>query len=622
MQQVSCVLLWKIISWVSSRACGMHPLMSMWYYYKGNIVYRYVFLSILSISLPLNSFVAQEATDSTSYVILEEDITDLLVAGKTLEAARLQRDLSLKYLYELHDTDRAIGFLLKTIYTLESLKDTLQAVRAREDLARIYASEKYYKEALFHYGHLQKYYEKRSEPVQNAIIQCAIADTYVAMDSLQKAIPFYMLVEKPNAEDGPSIITEMHNASITALTRKGYAIAGLTDTSAVDFGGLVDKKTEMHPLCLLNSGHRYFDIGDVYLAGYYYQKCITEPGLDEVILRDALFKLAEIHKNLKHWSTAYDYLARYSIINDSLINDRRQRVIDRLLVSKESLEQKLQIRDLVKDQKISEFQNRLRNVLTFSLLFGSVIVLFGAYFTIRNYQHRFNANQIIHSQTEEINRQRITELENNVKIQSMHSMIQGQEAERERVAKDLHDSLGGLLSTVKLHFDAIQSQDTRIGRLQEYKRAYTLLDEACKEVRQISNNLQPGALHKLGLVPAINDLVNRVRTPDAPVIDFRHYNVNGSLDSRVSLNVFRIVQELLNNALKHSDASEISIVLSQSNNLLNIVVQDNGKGYEPGAIKMGMGTENIASRVNYLKGDLSIHSVIGEGTTTQIEIPI
>ena len=222
----------------------------------------------------------------------------------------------------------------------------------------------------------------------------------------------------------------------------------------------------------------------------------------------------------------------------------------------------------------------------------------------------------------EINRQRITELENNVKIESMNSMIQGQEAERERVAKDLHDSLGGLLSTVKLLFDAVQSQDAKVGKMQEYQSAYSLLDDACKEVRQISNNLQPSALHKLGLVPAVNDLINRVRAPESPKIDFQHEGVNGVLDPRVSLNVFRIVQELLNNALKHSNATEISIAMTQKEDMLNIVVQDNGKGYEPGETKKGMGTENIASRINYLKGDISIHSVLGEGTTTQIEIPI
>jgi signal transduction histidine kinase len=463
----------------------------------------------------------------------------------------------------------------------------------------------------------------RNNRVEAGVMHAAIADTYVTLDSLRKATPRYREIEELNKTKPDSLLAEMHDASVTALTRQGYAIAGLTDTTEVDFGGLIDDPPGFHALSLLNSGHRYFARKEYAMSRYYYLKCLGEEHLDEVIRRDATYKVSKIYRALNQWGLAYEYLEKYSFINDSLINDRRQRVIDKLLVTNQTFEQKSKIRELEKDQKITAFQNRLQSVLTFSLLFGSVIVLIGAYFTIRNYQHRFNANQIIHRQTMEINRQRITELENNVKIESMNSMLQGQEAERERVAKDLHDSLGGLLSTVKLHFDALQSQDTRVGNTKEYQKAYSLLDEACKEVRHISNNLQPGALHKLGLVPAVQDLIHRVRTDDGPKITFSQSGVEKSLDVRISLNVYRIVQELLNNALKHAEANEISINLTQSEDTFSLSVQDDGKGYEPGSTaRMGMGTENIASRVNYLKGDLGIHTVLEEGTTTQIDIPL
>ncbi len=556
------------------------------------------------------------------HVIIEDSIASLQASGDVQQATRLQRPLALTYLTEQGHADRAISLLLKSIYTLESFGDSATAFRCREDLARIYMAKRYYHEALFHYAILLGYYQRHEKKIEGGVIQAAIADTYAAMDSLRSAIPYYLAVEKLNEAHSVPILSEMHDASVTALTRQGYAIAGLTDTTEVDFGGLMDNRPGFHALCLLNNGHRYFALNDLTTARYYYQQCLDETNIDEVIRKDALYKMSGIYKQMGEWKTAYDLLEHYSFINDSLINDRRQRVINKLLVSYQTYEQKSKIRELEKDQKIAAFQKRLQNVLTFSLLFGFVIVLIGAYFTIRNYQHRFNANQIIHRQTTEINRQRITELENNVKIESMNSMIQGQEAERERVAKDLHDSLGGLLSTVKLHFDALQTEDAQVSSLPEYQRAYTLLDEACKEVRHISNNLQPGALSKLGLVAAIKDLINRVRPAEGPAINFQHDGVKGISDARVSLNVYRIVQELLNNALKHSGAHEIAISLSQKEDTLSIVVEDDGKGYEPGAAKVGMGAENIASRVNYLKGDLSIHSVIGEGTTTQIDVPL
>lgn len=586
-----------------------------------NTGFRALGLNALCLILCLSAG-AQQGESPPPLTQLQDSVSSLRGTGEEKAATTLQRQVALRMLFEKNETDRAIGLLLNTIYQLESLGDSALANRCREDLARIYTSKQYYFEALYHFQYLRDFYRRKNQQNPEAIIKHAIADVYVAMDSLQRATPLYLQIEEFNQAQNVALLEEVHDASVTALTRQGYGISGLTDTSAVDFGGLVDQKAGFQALCLLNSGHRYFSSQELNMARHYYQLCLEEDNLDDVIRRDALYKLARIYQRIGNWERAYGYLEQYSFINDSLINDRRQRVIDRLLVTYQTYEQKLKIRELEKDQKIAAFQNRLQNVLTFSLLFGSIIVLIGAYFTIRNYQHRFNANQIIHRQTTEINRQRITELENNVKIESMNSMIQGQEAERERVAKDLHDSLGGLLSTIKLHFDAVQSQDGSVVDIPEYRRAYKLLDDACNEVRHISNNLQPGALHKLGLVPAVQDLIARVQPAEGPRINFNHAGVNGVLDARVSLNVYRIIQELLNNALKHAEAKEIDIILSQSDNALSVIVEDDGRGYEPGTIKSGMGAENVASRVNYLKGDISIHSVLGEGTTTQIDIPL
>lgn len=200
-------------------------------------------------------------------------------------------------------------------------------------------------------------------------------------------------------------------------------------------------------------------------------------------------------------------------------------------------------------------------------------------------------------------------------------MLQGQEAERERIARDLHDSLGGLLSTVKLHFDAIQAKNPDIAGQKEYNKAYNLLDTACNEVRTISNNMQPGALLKMGIVPAIRDLVNRIESEDTPHMEFIHYGPLQDLPVGVTLNIYRIVQELLYNCLKHSHAREILIQLIRNDEDLEIMVEDDGRGYDPAEVKKGMGTENVAARVNYLKGEISVHSESGVGTTTTITIP-
>lgn len=568
---------------------------------------------------------AQVRFDSLDYHELKQLLTEESEVEDQALRLGLEHALALRCISELEDTDCAISYLRSVIAGWELIRDTTSANIAREDLARLYMANRYYQEAIYQFDLLSGNAGMRNDANTAAIMQNAIGDTYLAMDSIRMAIPYYKKVEAlQDSIPGklPAVISEMLKVSVTALTRSGIAVAGLTDTTTVDFGRLIDSPSDLHSVGLLNSGHRYYHLGNPDMARSYYLRCLAEENADGILHRDALHRLAAMHRDQDDWEVAYHYLARYSVLNDSMIQDRRQRVIDRLLVTYQTYEQKSKIRELEKDQKIAAFQNRLQKVVTFSLLFGSVIILIGAYFTIRNYQHRFNANQIIHEQKTEINRQRINELENNLKIESMHAMLMGQEAERERIAKDLHDSLGGLLSTVKLHFDAVKSNDRRISDMPEYQHAYSLLDTACKEVRNISNNMQPGALQELGLIPALKDLVGRVQTPDAPAVTFSHEGLNGRLDTSIGLNVYRIIQELLNNALRHSRATEISIHVAQNNGALNLTVQDNGCGYEPGNVTEGMGTQNIASRVNYLKGDLSIHSVLGEGTTTQIAIPV
>jgi signal transduction histidine kinase len=215
----------------------------------------------------------------------------------------------------------------------------------------------------------------------------------------------------------------------------------------------------------------------------------------------------------------------------------------------------------------------------------------------------------------------INEMENNRKIETISSMLQGQEVERERIARDLHDSLGGLLSTVKLHFDAIQVKQPDITSQKEYNKAYNLLDAACSEVRTISNNMQPGALLRMGIIPAIKDLINRIESEETPHIEFIHYGDLKHLPIAVSLHIYRMVQELLFNCIKHAQAKEILIQLILNEEDIEVMIEDDGIGYDPATVRKGMGTENVAARVNFLKGEISVHSESAIGTNTTITIP-
>ncbi len=339
-------------------------------------------------------------------------------------------------------------------------------------------------------------------------------------------------------------------------------------------------------------------------------------------LRKFIFKeLADAYSKSGQDGNGYKYLMKYTLLNDSILNKNRLETFTNLALKYGSKEKQSSIELLRIEKQYAEAKNKEQRRTLYILGFGLFIVTLSIYFIIKFYDQRISTTRIITEQKEEINHQKIRELEDNIKMSSMRSVIEGQEIERERIAKDLHDSLGGLLSTIKLQFDHVRSKNQSLSELKEYTRAHALLDTAVDEVRTISRNLQPGSLHNLGLVSAIKDLINRFEGEVYPDIDFQYYEMPEKMDKMISLSVYRIIQELLNNSLKHANAKEILIQINTEDNELVIQYEDDGIGFDQNNLKRkGMGLENIKSRVNYMHGNIVIDSSNNEGMSVLIRI--
>lgn len=332
-------------------------------------------------------------------------------------------------------------------------------------------------------------------------------------------------------------------------------------------------------------------------------------------------ELADCYERVDAYEEAYDYARKYASLNDSILNKNRIEA-QYNLTNKYRAEQKDQnISRLKVEQEFAEERNKQQRNAMYILTAGLIMLLALLYYIINFYRQRIKAEEIINGQQQEISQQKIRELEDNIKISSMQSMLEGQENERERISKDLHDSLGGLLSTIKLQFDSVKSKMRDVGSLREYKSANRMLDTAVAEVRSISQNLQPGSLMKLGLIPALKDLFNRFDEDIYPEIDFQYYSIPEKIPNMVSLSIYRVIQELLHNTIKHAKANEILIQINTEDDELVIQFEDDGQGYDTNNLKRkGMGLENIKSRINYLKGQISVHSKEGEGTSTLIHV--
>ena len=219
--------------------------------------------------------------------------------------------------------------------------------------------------------------------------------------------------------------------------------------------------------------------------------------------------------------------------------------------------------------------------------------------------------------------QKIKELEQKNKILGLSSLIEGQETERIRIAKDLHDGLGGILSSVKAHYGKIKEEFRAVKNMQVYDRAQAMMDEAVDEVRRISHNMMPPMLRINGLAAAVSGFLENVASSHNMklVLDIR--NLEERIDENKALFIYRIIQELTNNVIKHAEASEIQFQMIRLDNQIQIIFEDNGKGFDYDAEDTsGVGLRSINSRVDYLDGEIDFDSRLGVGTTVEISLRV
>lgn len=207
-------------------------------------------------------------------------------------------------------------------------------------------------------------------------------------------------------------------------------------------------------------------------------------------------------------------------------------------------------------------------------------------------------------------------------------IIENQEKEQNRIAKDVHDGIGQMLTGLKYNLESIDIKDinktaSKIEHLKE------LTSNIIKGVRTATFNLTPPELSDHGIVPAITKLTQELGKLTAKhIVLFNKTDFNQRLDSLVEINIYRIVQEAINNAIKYADSTHILVSLSHSENILSIVVDDNGKGFDPNKVKNvkngdgGMGMTFMRERIKYIDGRLFLNSEIGKGTRVTLNIPI
>ena len=218
----------------------------------------------------------------------------------------------------------------------------------------------------------------------------------------------------------------------------------------------------------------------------------------------------------------------------------------------------------------------------------------------------------------------VNQLEKEKQLAATEAVLKGEEKERTRLAKDLHDGLGGMLSGIKY------SLNTMKGNLimtpenhQAFERSMDMLDSSIKEMRRVAHNMMPEALVKFGLDTALRDFCNDINQSGALRVTYQSIGLqDASIDQTTGITIYRIVQELINNTMKHAAARTAIVQLSGRQHLLTVTVEDDGKGFDTSILRQagGIGWSNIINRVEFLKGKLDIDSQPGKGTSVHIEL--
>ncbi len=203
----------------------------------------------------------------------------------------------------------------------------------------------------------------------------------------------------------------------------------------------------------------------------------------------------------------------------------------------------------------------------------------------------------------------------NHQISKLESFIEGEEKERLRIAKELHDGLNGDLSAIKFKLSSLLEMNNGV-----IKEAITMIDNSCNQVRAISHNLVPPSLENFNLLEAVEEYCEKYDASHSQKITFQYLGDAIKISKKEEINIFRIIQELVANSIKHAEAVEVNVQISCRNRIMQIIVEDNGKGFDVDNVEgNGIGLKNIQSRVDYLHGSIDLISN-KQGTSTTIEI--
>ncbi|RAW01002.1 tetratricopeptide repeat-containing sensor histidine kinase [Pseudochryseolinea flava] len=328
-------------------------------------------------------------------------------------------------------------------------------------------------------------------------------------------------------------------------------------------------------------------------------------------LKDLYLKASELEEKKGDFEQALTFRKKFEMLNDSIVGENSKSKIELLEVRYESEQKAATIRALQAEKDIQILTIRQHRNIAFALAAVVIAVVAIAFLIFRNYRQKQTLQQ-----------QQINQLEKEKKLSATEAILKGETQERTRLARDLHDGLGGMLSGIKFSLNTMKENLVMTPKNQEaFERSIDQLDQSIKEMRRVAHSMMPESLVRFGLDIALQDFCKGIGQSQALKIKYQSLGVTQTkFDEAVALTIYRIAQELINNTLKHSGAKNVLVQLSKTDAKVAITVEDDGKGFDTKQLSKspGIGWANIMNRIETLNGVLDLSSD-ANGTSIHIE---
>ncbi|OYU80888.1 MAG: hypothetical protein CFE23_06540 [Flavobacterium sp. BFFFF1] len=500
--------------------------------------------------------------DSTRFALLNALHIEEKLKPDAYRLAILYVNLSANS-YAIHDYKKMIAYSRKSLYYANKHPKKRFLAEAHINLGLGFTNDKALDSADYHYSRALELAYKNQNVIQQLYVLENITDLWNIKRNYPKMLETATIFHKISKAN-PEFVSEWIKSD--RLLARAYL-----------FNNQVDKAKSYAEIALGNSTKEKDNPENVMQVHYL---------------------MYEIETRLGNYSKAEDYYTVYDSIDNVFRGEETQQNIN-ILNTKFKVEKKNA------ELKLQKAALQRKEMIIFFLSFGIVALVVLGWFVYKNREKK----QKIASQIQQ--------------IVASKSIIKTQEDERTRIAKDLHDGLGGLLSGVKQSLNSMKNSFImEANEAQSFEKTIDILDQGIRDLRNIAHNMIPENLIKFGLETATRDYCSYINNSNALEVAFSPINMaDYHKDFTHSVTVYRIIQELVHNAVKHAEAKNLIVQLAAQSNTLQITIEDDGKGFDTNNATNGIGISNVRNRVSVLEGTMQITSN-HLGTTVNIELPI